>query len=572
MIALERRGDVLRVATSDPFNAVTLRVLQIVAGDDVELVVAEPERIAAALDRAFPAAGDPELPPGLDARPARAASARRAARRNRADLAERARVGAARAGAHRRPARRRSSSSPARCRSRTSRARSPTSYSVPVLDVATVRARLRRRSRSSRAVARRHRFVPLAISDHVLFLAMADPLDDEASHDFALDEAADADRRHAAAPRSTGCCSARIRAATSASRPPICSTAQPDESAYRVLTCAAEESASSVIAVAARALARVSIRSRRSSCFNVFSVVFYSAFSLYKFKLIYDALGARARAAGHRRGGRRARRARPAGLHDPRAAVPRGRRVVPRLIGSHRPARLPEDEARREAARRGGRRRDDRGDARRCTCRRTSSSSIVPDAQPKTKPKACNYGLLQAEGKYVVIYDAEDRPDPDQLKKVVVAFAKAERRGSSASSASSTTTTATRTCSPAGSRSSTRAGSTCCCPASTPRTRRSRSAARPTTSCTEKLVELGAWDPFNVTEDADLGIRLHKAGYKTAIIDSTTLRGGELRPRQLDPPALALGQGLHPDLARAHAPPDQAVAADRAARAGSRSR
>ena len=38
----------------------------------------------------------------------------------------------------------------------------------------------------------------------------------------------------------------------------------------------------------------------------------------------------------------------------------------------------------------------------------------------------------------------------------------------------------------------------------------------------EKLIELGAWDPFNVTEDADLGVRLHKLGYKTAIVDSTT--------------------------------------------------
>jgi len=36
------------------------------------------------------------------------------------------------------------------------------------------------------------------------------------------------------------------------------------------------------------------------------------------------------------------------------------------------------------------------------------------------------------------------------------------------------------------------------------------------------LESLGAWDPFNVTEDADLGVRLYKAGYKTAIIDSTT--------------------------------------------------
>ena len=53
---------------------------------------------------------------------------------------------------------------------------------------------------------------------------------------------------------------------------------------------------------------------------------------------------------------------------------------------------------------------------------------VVPDAQPKTKPKACNYGLLQASGKYVVIFDAEDQPDPDQLKKVVCAFANADPR------------------------------------------------------------------------------------------------------------------------------------------------
>jgi cellulose synthase/poly-beta-1,6-N-acetylglucosamine synthase-like glycosyltransferase len=40
---------------------------------------------------------------------------------------------------------------------------------------------------------------------------------------------------------------------------------------------------------------------------------------------------------------------------------------------------------------------------------------------------------------------------------------------------------------------------------------------------TSVLRELGAWDPFNVTEDADLGIRLHREGYRTAMIDSTTL-------------------------------------------------
>jgi glycosyltransferase XagB len=36
------------------------------------------------------------------------------------------------------------------------------------------------------------------------------------------------------------------------------------------------------------------------------------------------------------------------------------------------------------------------------------------------------------------------------------------------------------------------------------------------------LRELGAWDPYNVTEDADLGMRLHRAGYRAETLDSTT--------------------------------------------------
>ena len=39
---------------------------------------------------------------------------------------------------------------------------------------------------------------------------------------------------------------------------------------------------------------------------------------------------------------------------------------------------------------------------------------------------------------------------------------------------------------------------------------------------TFSLIEVGAWDPYNVTEDADLGIRLYKRGYRTRIVDSTT--------------------------------------------------
>ena len=46
----------------------------------------------------------------------------------------------------------------------------------------------------------------------------------------------------------------------------------------------------------------------------------------------------------------------------------------------------------------------------------------IPPSFPRTKPKACNIGLHLARGKYLVIYDAEDKPEPDQLKKAVMSF------------------------------------------------------------------------------------------------------------------------------------------------------
>jgi len=146
---------------------------------------------------------------------------------------------------------------------------------------------------------------------------------------------------------------------------------------------------------------------------------------------------------------------------------------------------------------------------------------VVPDSLPKTKPKACNYGLLRARGEYVVIFDAEDRPEPDQLKKAVLAF---------------------------------RAGSqdVVCVQAKLNYWNREQNVlTRWFTSeysqwfdlflpgldsteapiplggtsnhfATETLRELDGWDPFNVTEDADLGMRLARAGYRTSMIDSTT--------------------------------------------------
>lgn len=44
---------------------------------------------------------------------------------------------------------------------------------------------------------------------------------------------------------------------------------------------------------------------------------------------------------------------------------------------------------------------------------------IVPEGLPRTKPRALNYALADAVGDYVVVFDAEDVPDPDQLRRAL---------------------------------------------------------------------------------------------------------------------------------------------------------
>jgi cellulose synthase/poly-beta-1,6-N-acetylglucosamine synthase-like glycosyltransferase len=147
---------------------------------------------------------------------------------------------------------------------------------------------------------------------------------------------------------------------------------------------------------------------------------------------------------------------------------------------------------------------------------------VVPDAQPKTKPKACNYGLLQADGRYVVIFDAEDRPDPDQLKKIVIAFSKADPRVTCIQAKlnyfNSDQNLLTRWFTTEYSM-----WFDLLLPGLDAQDVPIPLGGTSNHFITDRLIDLAAWDPFNVTEDADLGVRLHKAGFKTAMIDSTTL-------------------------------------------------
>jgi glycosyltransferase XagB len=146
---------------------------------------------------------------------------------------------------------------------------------------------------------------------------------------------------------------------------------------------------------------------------------------------------------------------------------------------------------------------------------------MVPPAEPRTKPKALNFGLRIARGDYVTIYDAEDRPDPLQLRRAVATFGVADPRVACLQArleyhnASQNLLTAWFSLeyltwfgftlpAIAGGRTPVPLGGT---------SMHIRG---------DVLRSVGAWDPHNVTEDCDLGVRLYRMGYRTQILDSVT--------------------------------------------------
>jgi len=157
---------------------------------------------------------------------------------------------------------------------------------------------------------------------------------------------------------------------------------------------------------------------------------------------------------------------------------------------------------------------------------------VVPRGSPMTKPRACNFGLMFARGEYLVIFDAEDRPEVDQLRKAHAAFLAAKKVGHPAHAAS-------------------RKPLVCVQAALNYFNSRQNVLTRMFTLeystwfdgmlrgmevfrlpiplggtsnhfRTSLLRELGGWDPYNVTEDADLGMRAATAGFAISTIDSTT--------------------------------------------------
>lgn len=146
---------------------------------------------------------------------------------------------------------------------------------------------------------------------------------------------------------------------------------------------------------------------------------------------------------------------------------------------------------------------------------------VVPNGRLKTKPRALNYALNACRGSIIGIYDAEDAPEPDQIRKIVDRF---HQRGADVACLQGVLdfynpntnwlsrcftmeySTWFRIILPGLER---------------------LGLAIPLGGTTlffrrAALEELGAWDAHNVTEDADLGMRLARHGYRTELIDTVT--------------------------------------------------
>lgn len=146
----------------------------------------------------------------------------------------------------------------------------------------------------------------------------------------------------------------------------------------------------------------------------------------------------------------------------------------------------------------------------------------VPKMNVDTKPLVCNYALRFATGAYTVIYDAEDAPEPTQLKKAVIGYQKSSldtvclqaKLGFYNSHKNLLTRFFTleygmwfdyflpglqsiKSPVPLGGTSN--------------------------HFVTKVLTQTGEWDPYNVTEDADLGMRIYRHRYRTKILDSYTM-------------------------------------------------
>ncbi len=153
---------------------------------------------------------------------------------------------------------------------------------------------------------------------------------------------------------------------------------------------------------------------------------------------------------------------------------------------------------------------------------------IAPAGKPRTKPKALNFALSFARGEFVAVYDAEDAPHPRQLRAALDAFAAGGpdlgvvqaplridngRQSWIAMQFAVEYAIQFQEVLPLAARlrAPLMLGGT---------SNHFRAVA---------LCGAGAWDPYNVTEDADIGYRLARDGWRAAMIAEPTWEEAPLR-------------------------------------------
>ncbi len=146
---------------------------------------------------------------------------------------------------------------------------------------------------------------------------------------------------------------------------------------------------------------------------------------------------------------------------------------------------------------------------------------IVPAGEPRTKPRALNAGLLEARGTFLTIFDAEDIPEPDQLRRAATMLMASPRKVAclqarlAIDNAADSLLARLFALEYAGLFDVINPGLT-----------RSRLpfllGGTSNHFRTQALRDVGGWDAWNVTEDADLAIRLVRAGLRLGDCPATT--------------------------------------------------
>ncbi len=154
---------------------------------------------------------------------------------------------------------------------------------------------------------------------------------------------------------------------------------------------------------------------------------------------------------------------------------------------------------------------------------------IAPTTGPKTKPKALNCALPFARGSFTAVFDAEDRPDPGQLRAALDAFRNHDTDVACAQASlcidnNNKDSWLSRTF------AAEYAGQfDVFLPGLAAMRMPLPLGGSSNHFRTAVLRDVGGWDAWNVTEDADLGFRLARFGYRSVTFDSTTTEEAPIR-------------------------------------------